>query len=218
MEEIKKIIIPIIEEDDNETPEGETFATRREQREIIKKEQEKEGIKLYEKYRETILYLATYPKDAYEKTKLFKGFIYQDFENAIGRRLLHLRNLRGLSKADIYKTTRTDRVNYDRIEKGDTVPRITTLLKILQVLDITLYDFFYPIKYEEWERSDNYMLYTPPKDIFEMRKRVREELSGPLGYWRNGSMILLSGKTREIFVNAVESAFDMLDLINPDDT
>lgn len=212
--------------DDDETIEDleeisktgyERTRQRFEEREQLKQEQEKEGVKLYEKYRETVLYLLTNPSAANEKTLHFKKFVYGDFENAIGKRLQHLRESRCLSKSDIYKSANTDRVNYDRIEKGEGVPRISTLKKILEVLDISLYDFLVPINIDEWLNSDSHMFFSPAKNIYHIRETVREQLSGRLSYKRNGKTIIMSGKTRDILINAIESAFDVLDLINHDD-
>lgn len=234
MDELKPIIIPIIDEqkEDNDeymewfmsdmTPEEKAeFQKPREQVEIERKEQkrinEEKAIKLFDIYADSIKFLLSNPTKAKEKNQFIKKHTYADFENGIGKRLQYLREQRDFSLAVIYNNANIDRVNYSRIEKGERVPKLSTLQKILTELDISLYEFLYPTKYEEWINDVSKMFAKKPTDIFALRDYVRGKTDGQLFYLRDGKRVILSGKKKEIFLNALNTAFDILDLMKHDD-
>lgn len=233
MDELKPIIIPIIDEIDEEeqeyeewfmsdmTPEEiEEFKKPREQVEKERTEQlekaEEKAEKLFEIYSNSIKFLLSNPTRKNEKNQFIKKHTYGDFENGIGKRLKYLREQRNFPQAVIYNNADIDRVNYSRIEKGERVPKLSTLQKILKELDVSLYEFLYPTKYEDWINVDSRMFMKDPTDIFALRDYVRNKTSGQLYYLRDGERVILSGKKKEMFLNVLYTAFDILDLMKHD--
>lgn len=64
------------------------------------------------------------------------------FIQALAKRVRELRELSGLSSAEVARRMHMDRGNYTRIETGKTNPTSLTLYKLSQILNCEVKDFF----------------------------------------------------------------------------
>ena len=112
----------------------------------------------------------------------------QDVVSSIGPKLRELRDMLGLSLQQLSDRSDVSPAAIHKVEQGNMVPTITTLLKLAAALDR-------PVSYfvDEEETSPSYVVYTPAKD----RKKVYTShtgidlagISGPYGQYFVASAI-----------------------------
>jgi len=75
--------------------------------------------------------------------KLMKKTQLETRDMAIGARIRHLREQKGLSQGDIEKMTGLLRCYTSRVENGHTIPSLETLERYAVALGLPLYQLFY---------------------------------------------------------------------------
>ena len=97
------------------------------------------------------------------------------------------------------------RLNYLVKQRDMSISEIVSLAKIDRV------NFY-------WMDCAPTSIYDAPKDIFAVRDAVMSQLKGRFYYHQNGNKVVLSGRYYNVFMDAIENAFHILDLIPHDKT
>ena len=208
----------VVLDEEEEISESERMMRTKKRKAEEQAKKAKEGLELLENYRKAENLFLKEPNKRDAACPYFKEFPLSYFDNCIGKRLNYLVKQRDMSISEIVSLAKIDRVNFYRIINGERVPRINTLLSLLDVLDISPYDFCYPINFEYWMDCAPTSIYDAPKDIFAVRDAVMSQLKGRFYYHQNGNKVVLSGRYYNVFMDAIENAFHILDLIPHDKT
>lgn len=87
----------------------------------------------------------------------------------IGKRIRKLRELQGLTQAQLAGKIPMDQSQFSRIEKDKTDPTLTTLIKVAQALDRDVVDFF-----EETQIANLKIDNKTDLEKFEMLQRLED--------------------------------------------
>jgi transcriptional regulator with XRE-family HTH domain len=96
----------------------------------------------------------------------------------IGKRLLELRQARGLSQGDMQKRTGLLRCYVSRVECGHTEPKLGTLEKWAKALDVELYQLFYEGEPVAPKASSSLRRHTREQALLDLFKQMSERDKG----------------------------------------
>ena len=95
----------------------------------------------------------------------------------LGGNIKRMRKIRGLNQQDVYAASAISRQAYSNIENGKSKPKTSTLIKIAQVLDVDIKDFFVePMKFHSIRFRTN-------KIKTQKDKMKKEEILTNLSFW-----------------------------------
>ncbi len=196
--------------------EAENIPNPMEARRKLAAELEQRGLQLIDEYRSYLREIQNDRRQDNEPSRLFPGKLNKNCLNCIGERISYIRQARGINRSDVASQAGIDRVNFIRIENGEGIPKKSTLMKILRVLDITPYEMFFPYDFEEWKAKDALFLFSAPRDIFKVRDNILNQLKGSFCYYQNGKEVRLPTRYYNILMDSVETAFNVLELLPHD--
>lgn len=114
--------------------------------------------------------------------------ILEEVVNSIGPKIRELRNMRGLSLQQLSDRSDVSPAAIHKVEQGNMVPTITTLLKLAAALDR-------PVSYlvDEDESAPSYVVFTPAKErrsVYTSHQGIElSGISGPYGQYFVASAI-----------------------------
>ncbi len=95
----------------------------------------------------------------------------------LGGNIKRMRKVRGFNQQDVYAASAISRQAYSNIENGKSEPKTSTLIKIAQVLDADIKDFFVePVKFHSIRFRTN-------KIKTQKAKMKKEEILMNLSFW-----------------------------------
>ncbi len=114
--------------------------------------------------------------------------LLEEVVNSIGPKIRDLRNMRGLSLQQLSDRSAVSPAAIHKVEQGNMVPTITTLLKLAAALD-------HPVSYfvDEEESAPSYVVYTSAKErrsVYTSHQGIElSGISGPYGQYFVASAI-----------------------------
>ncbi len=150
----------------------------------------------------------------WEKSGPINFGILQKQENGIGKRIEHLRQEMKMGAKDLFEAAGIAKTTLYRIEKGQHIPTLRIIKKLLVPLSISLADFSsFPENFEEWK--DALTDSKNEENIFTFKKNVIGELENAVFVYENnsGKNIRVPLEHMELFRKLIKDAFGVLDLL-----
>ena len=136
--------------------------------------------------------------------------------NIIGENLEYFRNIREYTAEELCIRAKISRSTLYKIETGKIIPKLSTLIKIVDALAIvgdSFFDFLDEIKKTPVEEmlgdQNNY-------NIYKMEEEIMKLFNGNICYYQGGRRQYLPSKYIEIIKRNISASFSLLDVLNHD--